>query len=250
METVSHGTHGGPGISAILLGRGAVSRRQVLEWESRRIVAVARKLGLPNPTGDIPERRQRLLDAKLALGSAHLRQRLAREVRWSDRLARWMVGIDPSARRTSVCEIRVEGETAGDFLAWLTQRMALGDTSAMLGACPDHYVIEQSAGGGQIVLETTGGSPLAALFHIDYEDTSSLVTPADPRFVHQVAGVARAEDGTPIGGVRHQGRDLETGGFEVRLTVEFPRFALPFMLRQHEWHLACEFANWIEASFR
>lgn len=250
MESMSDSIRHPPSISVILARSGVVSRGQTLEWESRRIAVVARKLELPAPTGDVPSQRRRLLDAKLSLGSARLRQRLAREVLWSDRLARSMVGLRPAARRTSVCEIRVDTGTAADFAAWFTQRTALGDVAALLGACPDHYVIEQSAGGSQVVLETTGGSPLAALFYIDYEDISSLVTPADPGFVHQIAGVARSESGRPIGGVRHQFRDLDAGGFEGRLTVEFPSFSLPRMLRQHEWHLACEFSNWIEASLQ
>ena len=247
---MTHAIRRPPPVSATLARGGAVSRNQVLEWESRRIAAVAQKLELATPTGDITDRRQRLLEAKLSLGPARLRELLARETLWSDRLARLMVRFHPAARRTSVCEIRVNGGMAADFAAWFTQRTPLGDVPAMLGACPDHYVIEQAADGSQVVLETTGGSPLAALFYIDYEDISSLVTPPDPRFAHQIAGVARTENGTPIGGVRHQFRNLDAGGFEGRLTVEFPWFSLPLMLRQHEWHLACEFSNWIEASLQ
>ncbi|MEB2346204.1 MAG: hypothetical protein OZ948_15880 [Deltaproteobacteria bacterium] len=239
-----------PGISLDLSLCGATSRGEVLQWEARRVTAVARKLGVPLPTSDISSQRQALLDAKLSFGSDRLRRRLASEVRWSDRMAHAMVAIRPAARRTSVCRIRADSGTATEFSAWLTERMSVGDAAALLGACPDHYVIEQSADRGQVVLETTGGSPLAALFYIDYEDVSSLVTPADPAFSYQIAGVARAEDGAPIGGVRHQFRDVDTGGFEGCLTVEFPRFSLPFMLREHEWHLACEFSNWIEASLQ
>jgi hypothetical protein len=36
----------------------------------------------------------------------------------------------------------------------------------------------------------------------DYEDLSALVTPIDPVFPKQIAGVARA-DGIALGGVRH-----------------------------------------------
>ena len=96
-------------------------------------------------------------------------------------------------------------------------------------------------------LETTGGSPFAAFFTIDYDDVGSLVTSPDPAFPFQVAGVARAFDGTSVGGVRHQFRDTHNG-FLARLTVEFPLPTLPSMVSGHRWHLACEFSNWIEES--
>lgn len=118
----------------------------------------------------------------------------------------------------------------------------------MLRACPDHYVIRTRADGRQEVLETTGGSPFAAMFVIDYDDVSSWSTPADPQFPHQIASVARRSDGTAIGGVRHQFRDTEDG-FHARLTVEFPLPTLGRMVAGHRWHLACEFGNWIEAAF-
>ncbi|MEV6561482.1 hypothetical protein AB0M22_37590 [Nocardia sp. NPDC051756] len=76
---------------------------------------------------------------------------------------------------------------------------------------------------------------------------SSLCTPPDASFPHQIAGVARAQDGTAIGGVRHQFRDTATG-FHARLTVEFPLPILPTMVAGHRWYLACEFSNWIEAA--
>lgn len=90
-------------------------------------------------------------------------------------------------------------------------------------------------------------SPFAILFYVDYDDISSLTTPADPAFPHQLAGVARDESGMAFGGVRHQFRDTDQG-LHDRLTVEFPLPTLPSMVSAHRWHLACEFSNWIEAS--
>lgn len=52
----------------------------------------------------------------------------------------------------------------------------------MLLACPDHFVIRTGSDGRQEVIETTGGSPIAAQFYIDYTDTSRLLTPPDPNF--------------------------------------------------------------------
>lgn len=91
-----------------------------------------------------------------------------------------------------------------------------------------------------------GASPLPSEFFIDYEDVSSLVTPASPDYPIQIAGVARTHAGLAIGGVRHQFRNLPEGGFESWNTVEFPKLVPKRMVSGHRWHLACEFGNWIE----
>jgi hypothetical protein len=117
----------------------------------------------------------------------------------------------------------------------------------MLDACPDHYIIMRDSQGRQLVVETTGGAPLPGEFTVDYSDVSSLHTQADPTYPHQVAGVARLGDGLAIGGVRHQFRQ-EGDGFRALLTVEFPRRVPRKMIAEHRWHLAVEFANWIEAA--
>lgn len=232
------------GIVAELNGRTA-GRDAVLAWESQRIDAAARKLGVAAPAaGDVAERREALLRTKLELGSAEIRARLARDTRWADRVARAQSRVP--GRRRSVTDLHVTGGGAARFVAWFEEAANSSDTTAMLRACPDHFDFGVSER-GQVVLETTGSSPLATLFLVDYTDVSSLTTPPDPLFPHQIAGVARALDGTAIGGVRHQFRDSGTG-FHARLTVEFPLPILPAMVTGHRWHLACEFSNWIEAA--
>ncbi|MEV0355517.1 hypothetical protein AB0H71_05565 [Nocardia sp. NPDC050697] len=227
-----------PGIIATIGGQRR-SREEVRAWESRRIAAAARKLGV---TASGPEA---FVQLKLELGADEIRGRLARDIRWADRLARTQARVSPRRRR-SVTELHVDRGSATEFVAWFRHATGSSDEVAMLRACPDHFLI-RSGPAGQEVLETTGGSPLAARFVIDYEDLASLVTTPDPEFPHQIAGVARAADDTPIGGVRHQFRDTGAG-FHARLTVEFPLPTLPTMVAGHRWHLACEFANWIEAA--
>lgn len=225
---------------------GEVARAEVLAWEDRRITAVAKKLGVHIPDDDVTKRRDALLEAKIALGSDKLVTRLNRETRIADVVARLEARIS-AGRRISCIDVRVGGGFAEDFVKAFVQWTDSSDEVAMLRACPDHFVIRTRSDGRQEVLETNGGSPLAALFYIDYDDVWSLVTPADSRFPHQIAGVARASDGVAIGGVRHQFRDIEDG-FHARLTVEFPLPTLGRMVAGHRWHLACEFSNWIEAA--
>ena len=135
------------------------------------------------------------------------------------------------------------------FVDWLNAELALADSDALLAACPDHYFLGY-LGEDELkwpkVVEKTGGSPLPSEFFIDYEDLSSLTTPASPDYPFQIAAVARDSNGRAIGGMRHQFRNLPDGGFEVWNTIEFPSNVGSRMVSGHRWHLACEFGNWIE----
>lgn len=231
---------------AIRISGRTVARQAVSAWEDRRIAAAAKKLGLPSPPGrSLAERREALLTQKLALGPDEIMRRLRRETQVADVIGRLQAKVS-DRRRFSTIEIDVPAGTADGFARYFETATRSSDEEAMLRACPDHFVIRMGRQ-GQEVLETNGGSPLAAFFSIDYHDLSSLVTRPDPVFPVQIAGVARASNGAAIGGVRHQFRDL-ADGFQARLTVEFPLPTLPTMVGGHRWHLACEFSNWIEAA--
>lgn len=58
------------------------------------------------------------------------------------------------------------------------------------------------------------------------------------------AGVAKLEDGTVMGGVRHQFRNT-SAGIECRLAVEFPALCPKIIVDAHQKHLAVEFTNWL-----
>jgi hypothetical protein len=236
-----------PPITAELHGE-TIARHQVLDWEDRRITAAARKLGVQAPAGgNVAKRRDVLLQAKLTLGPEEIATRLSRDIRLAKFVAKAGARVS-GRRRVSVVDLHVNGGSAAQFVDAFDGWTAASDEAAMLRACPDHFVIRTRGDGRQEVLETTGESPLATMFFVDYENVTSLVTPIDPKFSHQVAGVARTSDGVPIGGVRHQFRDTDDG-FHARLTVEFPMPTLARMIEGHRWHLACEFSNWIEAAF-
>lgn len=231
----------------IMIDGRAVDHAAVQAWEDRRTATVRRTLKLASSTAPRDAQRRELLERKLALGHAGLRALLARGLWWSERVTRFGVRVSGKRRRYSVCEIAVSHGSAESFARWFEDRNMLNDERAMLDACPDHYIIARDDQGRQLVVETTGGSPLPGEFTIDYDDVSSLHTAPDPAYPLQVAGVARLADGLAIGGVRHQFRQ-EGEGFRARLTVEFPGAVPKHMIAQHGWHLAVEFSNWIEAA--
>lgn len=210
--------NGKPTIHAVINGH-AVSRGDVLHWEAKRLPKAAKKIGLPVPGGDL-----------------------------ADATARTTARLSFGRRTTSICHLHVTGGTVATFVDWFIGTDREDYARSMIAANPDHFLIDTAPDGRQEVIETTGGSPLATQFFVGYQDSSSLVTPRDPVFAAEVAGVARTGHGLAIGGVRHEFRDTAKG-FDARLCVEFPLLTAPHMVAAHRWHLACEFSNWIEAAF-
>ncbi|MGI6795254.1 hypothetical protein [Gordonia sihwensis] len=234
-------------ITAVIDGR-RVGRDEVLAWEARRIPRVSRKLGMKAPSGPVEGMRRAFCDGKFELGVDEIRRRLARDVRLSDAVARVTGGLSGGRRATSVCDLYVEGGDAQGFVDWFSDAGRDDYAWSMVVASPDHFIIDSTADGRQEVIETTGGSPFATRFFVDYDDTSRLTTARDPAFALELAGVALTGADTAVGGVRHQLRD-DRYGFHLRACVEFPKLMAPQMVKEHRWHLACEFSNWIEGAF-
>lgn len=239
---------GEAGIHVTIDGK-RVERSTVRAWEERRLTAAMRKLKFRTEAATMQERSDAFLAHKLALGPDEIRRILATDLKLAASATRLAAKLSRGGRRASVCELAVSNGSAAAFVSWFDERSRTGDEPPMLRACPDHFIIATDGRGRQVVLETTGGSPFAAQFTIDYDDIASLKTPARDDYPFQVAGVARLDDGLAVGGVRHQFRQ-EDEGFRALLTVEFPTFTPPSMISQHRWHLAAEFSNWIEIASR
>lgn len=230
------------------IGGRSVSRDEVLAWEARRARKVCKKLGITALSGDVLAQRQALVARKLELGHERLEQLLARELRWSERGGRLIAALSRGRRRLCTVELAGAGGSAEAMPQYYQSAMEAGNEAALLAACPDHYVLCAGAEGVQRVIETTGGSPLAARIFLDDSDIATVTTRADPAFPVQWVAVGRgSRSGQPAGAIRHQFRD-EPNGFKARLTVEFPAATPPHLIRAHRWHLACEFSNWIEAA--
>lgn len=113
-----------------------------------------------------------------------------------------------------------------------------------LATNPDHFVLLSTEENVQEVLEITGGSPFPNRFFAHYGDETGLTSKLGDGFLVQAAGAAKLEDGTIIGGVRHQIKK-EGNNLRFRALVEFPSLLPNYMIRQHQYHLACEFRQWL-----
>jgi hypothetical protein len=226
------------------------TRAEVLGWEARRARKVLKKLGATVPSsGDVGEMRRAHVSRKRALGHDAIERRLARELRGSAHFGRVSAALVGGRRRLCTIELTGTGASVEGIPAWYMDAIAANDEVPLIEACPDHYILRTRDDGRQEVIETTGGSPVALRMFFDDNDVSTLTSSPDPAFAVEWTSVARNDEGLALGGVRHLFRD-GPDGFYVRLTVEFPAMTLGYMIREHRWHLACEFSNWIEAANR
>ncbi|MFF0496524.1 hypothetical protein ACFYU5_08985 [Nocardia aobensis] len=246
------------------VGTQNATREQVCAWESRRATAVLGKLStrlghlgmneiMPERplqelhTASLDEQRSALTTLKTRLGHAGIYALLRRELAFSERTSR--IGVAASRGRTKHAFIRLEvpNYSADRFATWFNDLTTTNAETDMIDACPDHYLVRGLPDGRQEVVETTGGSPAATRFIIDYTASGTLTIPIDPAYPIQIAGQASLDDGLVIGGVRHQFRDRD-GTLDALLTVQFPGTVPARLIRQHQWHLAAEFSNWITAA--
>lgn len=238
----------------VRINGGVVSKSEIESWELRRARSVlgslCRVLKVPHPNSapnaDLAQVRRALVGVKQSVSRDAMRNALRRRTSISAFMTRLMLRVAGSRRKACVVEVMVRGSTAA-LVSRTIDALMNGDSAESratnLLACPDHYLLEPC---GDIleVIETTGGSPLPAQFFMRFDDESGLTTPRDAAFSHQSAGTARLQDGTVIGGVRHQFRDDGKDAF-VRLLVEFPAGTPKRMISEHQMHLACEFSHWL-----
>ncbi|MEU3010455.1 hypothetical protein [Nocardia asteroides] len=244
-----------------------VDPAKVVEWERRRLSVAAARLRkdyvgllageldsllarLEVTVDDIPAARAALADARLAIGPAGLRELLAGELVASDAAARTGIAASDGRWQYASTEVVSDRGTAQSFLDWFDRARVTDDRAVWTDACPDHYIIATLPDGRQEVVEVTGGAMLASQFFIDYANGAGVMVPADPAYPLTVASVASLADGFVIGGVRHQFRDEPGGGFRSRPKVAFPAALPGLYIAEHQWHLACEFGNWISAYLR
>ncbi|MEU4413251.1 hypothetical protein [Nocardia salmonicida] len=256
----------GAGLRTFIDGT-VVDQSKVVEWERRRLSVAAARLrrdyvGLlageldsllarfEVTVDDVPAARAALARARLTIGTDGLRELLAAELAASETAARAAIAASGGRWQYSITEVVSDRGTAQGFLEWFDRARVTDDRAVWTDACPDHYIIATLSDGRQEVIEVTGGAMLASQFFIDYTDTTKVMVPSDPAYPLTVSGVASLADGFIVGGVRHQFREEPGGGFRSQLKVAFPASMPGLYIAEHQWHLACEYGNWISAYLR
>lgn len=241
-----------------------IGLEEITQWEKRHSLTMARRLkkkyrvSLPEtffekvPQMDIKEVRKTLVDAKMKLGSKAIRKELEGTLSLTDQIAGFMTVLSAHKRKSSVVEICIQDLPAhfrveqlyADILDLMTLNSEK-NTRACLAGSPDHLVLEGHGNRVQEIIEITGGSPLESRFLNYYGVEDGVNYPKDNSYPLQMVGVSKLKNGTLVGDVRHQYRSEGTG-FRAKLADEFPKVFTKKMIKEHQYHLACEFLVWYE----
>ncbi|MDE0853780.1 MAG: hypothetical protein OSA97_05095 [Nevskia sp.] len=245
------------------IGGNYVSRQQVLVWEARRLQVVASRMSgnmaasliedlsalivrQPEDTSDIVQERNLLADAKIKAGDAAMRQLIANDLLISGPLMSASAALPGYS--TSQIDIISNQGTAEGFASWFADNFFNpGNERSILVACPDHYVFNTVTPNVVNASEEMGGALLVASFVLELgSDTARLPIVTEPDFPIRFTGAGLDSAHDVAGGFNHRFKNLDQG-FQSRLGVFFPS-TLPFWIpAEHQWHLACEFSNWITA---
>lgn len=238
-----------------------LSYKDIKEWEIKRLVAthkyLNKKLNVKfkndfselKKSRDINAMRNEIVNAKLELGFDQLRNLMEKRYKLGNAMSMMAEKLSFGKRKFSITEIYVPNSnfTPKQVMESINQIMMEKNENhdfINITSNPDHYVLQGISSEVQEVLEITGGSPLPTRFFAHYYNESKLKSKKSSDYDIELPGVAKLNNGTIIGGMRHQIKK-ENNGFRFKALVEFPGILPNSMIKQHQMHLACEFGHWI-----
>ncbi|WP_207666103.1 MULTISPECIES: hypothetical protein [Clostridia] len=232
----------------VLINRKQFTQQDMEVWKKQRIKKAYKTLHIKIPQkASISEMSDKLTKWKVQLSDDEIRKILRKKLFFSKYVMKIAGRLSGKKRRVARTTILAKGISVDKFsklLDLLMVEAAKEHRKVNLSVYPEHYVLTPDKNGVLEVIETTGNAPVPVQFFITFGDESGLSEPKNPKFTYQSAGVAKLDDGTIIGGVRHQFRDTPAG-IECRLAVEFPVLCPPIIVNSHQKHLAVEFTNWL-----
>mgnify|MGYP001241833107 CR=1 FL=1 len=230
----------------------AIAPDEVLSWEEGRKSYVVKRLvrlfRIPKAEYTLDE----LAALKRGISDDEMRRKLKSKIAICTVGTVFLNALCCGKRKSSVAEIDLPGIDAKTvYDGYFDVMINNTEENLLLGvrANPDHYLLRGMSDNRQEVIECTGAIPFPSRFIIHYGNEKGLHSKADADYPYQAVGVCCLANGTPIGGVRHQMKDTNTGT-HIRLEVEFPEALPKKILAQHQLHLACEFTNWFGAILR
>lgn len=228
--------------STIYFNNKLIPHSAISNWENKRIKVVSTKLDFKSSTAED------LATSKQGISYDEMIRRLKNNLIITSSVVKLMEILSFKKRKFSSVEMVVEGMTAEEIIVGI-DKLLMEQNKAYdfinLVACPDHYVLRALGNNILEVIETPAGLPFPTQFYINFGQETGLQIPRDSTYPFQSVGIAKLKSGTIIGGVRHQFKN-EGNGFRAKLAVEFPLITPNYFIKQHQFHLACEFGHWFK----
>lgn len=234
-------------ITKIMIDNKPFTKEEVDTWRLQHAKSVYKTLNLRMPdTSNVDEICQCLTEEKLKLSYDAITSEIKNKLALGDLMMKMASKFSLRRRKKAITTLYATGITAEKFNTIIDQLMTKENpiyTKVNINVCPEHYVLK-SHGDTLEVIEKTGNAPVPTRFFITFNDVAGIEEPRDTSYPYQSTGIAKLKDGTLLGGVRHQFKDIDNG-FMIRTLVEFPSLCPTSIVKDHQKHLAVEWSGWI-----
>lgn len=157
----------------------------------------------------------------------------------------------------SITELDIKGISMDEFLGYFHKMFSEKDDKALMAGHPEHYAhmpsdeIESAEKPDNVTIETVGGYKGPWKFYVKfYSNHADAVVTPDPSYERFMIGDYCNLDGGFAGvKVLHQFKNTPDG-FHAQVGLYFPSNAPEDLVKGHQYHLAIEFKNWIEAAYK
>lgn len=231
----------------ILIDNKEFSYNDMEQWSRKHTIKAFKKLDIPyNKKLDTLSLIKLLTDEKINMGYEQTFKKLRNQLYLGNVGMKLLSLLSFNKRKIAKIIIKAKGIDVyklGEIIDFLMMSNSIDTQFINLSACPEHYALRFNNNILEVI-EATGNSPIPTQFFISFNDETGIITPRDNSYPYQSVGVAKLKDGTIIGGVRHQFKNIEQG-IEAVLLVEFPSLTPRSLIKEHQKHLAIEWSNWI-----
>lgn len=234
----------------VKINRMPVSASDLQKWEKPGLKWVGFNLGIKTPKNEkVREQVDHLNREKVRISDDEILRKVKGKIRlmdWGINLALLISGKRHVYSETTIYADGLNAKYTADKINEINLNAAGNETyrRVNLSACPFHYILRATPEEKLEVVEGVGRFMLPLQMFIKYGDDTGLSIPRLTEFPYQSVGYATTGSGKIMGGVRHQFRDTENG-IEARLCVQFPNACPKFIVKNHQYHLAIEFSNWL-----
>jgi len=232
----------------ILMNGKSFDAKALEKWKRKHVISVYKNLGLSyDEEASTEQLCEVLTEKKEELGYDAIVAKIQNQLKLGDISLKMATKLSGKRRKKAMTTIYAEGidvETLGKVIDHVTFLNTPENLKVNLSVCPEHYALVPREEELEVI-EKTGNAPFPMQFFIRFNEEEGIQTPRDEEYPYQIVGIAKLKDGTIIGGVRHQFRNVEQG-IEAVTCVEFPALCPNSIVKDHEIHLAVEWSGWIQ----
>lgn len=234
----------------IIINNKEVKKEELEHYERKQIYKAFKTLKVKfDKSLDLENLREKLREVKNSISYDEIKKKLNIKLKISNFFLKIISLFSFKKSKYSITYLYVDNIDAKKFNNILIEFMTKNTPEIRninLNVHPQHYALI-SRGDLFEVIETPGASPLPMQFFINLNEDKGLNSKKDSDYPLESIGIAKLKDGTLVGGIRHQFKNIENQ-LVAKTLVEFPAMCPNYIIKSHCMHLALEWGNWLNCA--